>query len=308
MADQASISTDILARYAADAAREVEGVRAIPGRRGVRISGKDTVRVELHVVVEWGASIPALGGDVQSACASTSGAWPTSSPRASTSSWTRSNDAHRGADGRDARDGAGGLPRVHLVADPQRPERRQAQVDPRDGGRVGCLGHRLLRRRRAAARLDAVRAGGSVPARAGAAGGAAEPRRGARHVRLPHRSVKPWVMQSLFLTAIGDARERGARALEAFAYRYPEGEPSFERFHVHRTIFPADFLADFGFVRCARTGASSSRGSSSAACSRSTRARARRCCTSCARRSCRRPRRSGPRRLGSDTADSRCAL
>jgi hypothetical protein len=59
---------------------------------------------------------------------------------------------------------------------------------------------------------------------------------------------RPWVMQSLFLTAIGDARDRGARALEAFAYRYPEGETNFERFHVHRTIFPADFLADFGFL------------------------------------------------------------
>jgi hypothetical protein len=58
----------------------------------------------------------------------------------------------------------------------------------------------------------------------------------------------PWVMQSLFLTAIGDSRERGARALEAFAYRYPEKETNFERFHVHKTIFPADFLADFGFV------------------------------------------------------------
>ena len=60
--------------------------------------------------------------------------------------------------------------------------------------------------------------------------------------------TRPWVMQSLFLTAIGDARDRGARALEAFAYRYPEGETNFERFHVHRTIFPADFLSDFGFV------------------------------------------------------------
>ena len=59
---------------------------------------------------------------------------------------------------------------------------------------------------------------------------------------------KPWVMQSLFLTAIGEARERGARALEAFAYRYGESETSFERFHLHKTIFPSDFLADFGFV------------------------------------------------------------
>ena len=59
-------------------------------------------------------------------------------------------------------------------------------------------------------------------------------------------------------TAVGDAvalshgdrrlARAGARALEAFAYRYPEKETNFERFHVHKTIFPADFLADFGFV------------------------------------------------------------
>ena len=58
---------------------------------------------------------------------------------------------------------------------------------------------------------------------------------------------RPWVMQSLFLTAIGDARDRGARALEAFSYRYPEGESAYERFRVHKTVFPQDFLADFGF-------------------------------------------------------------
>jgi hypothetical protein len=57
----------------------------------------------------------------------------------------------------------------------------------------------------------------------------------------------PWVLQSLFLAGIGEARERGARAVEAFAYRYPEGESAYERFHVHKTIFPADFLGDFGF-------------------------------------------------------------
>jgi hypothetical protein len=57
----------------------------------------------------------------------------------------------------------------------------------------------------------------------------------------------PWVMQSLFLAAIGDAKDRGAKALEAFAYRYPEGESTYERFLVHRTVFPSDFLADFGF-------------------------------------------------------------
>lgn len=54
-------------------------------------------------------------------------------------------------------------------------------------------------------------------------------------------------MQSLFLAAIGDARDRRATALETFAYRYPEGESAYERFVVHRTVFPYDFLSDFGF-------------------------------------------------------------
>jgi hypothetical protein len=58
----------------------------------------------------------------------------------------------------------------------------------------------------------------------------------------------PWVLQSLFLAAIGEARERGARGLEAFSYRYAEGESAYERFRVHRTVFPQDFLADFGFL------------------------------------------------------------
>ncbi len=57
----------------------------------------------------------------------------------------------------------------------------------------------------------------------------------------------PWVLQSLFLAAIGEAKDKGAAALEAFAYRYREGESDYERFLVHRTVFPQDFLADFGF-------------------------------------------------------------
>jgi uncharacterized alkaline shock family protein YloU len=69
---QSSISTDILARYAADAAGEVIGVRGLsessmPGRRGgVRVSSDDAgVRVALHLVVGWGASVPAVGREVQ---------------------------------------------------------------------------------------------------------------------------------------------------------------------------------------------------------------------------------------------------
>lgn len=57
----------------------------------------------------------------------------------------------------------------------------------------------------------------------------------------------PWVMQSLFLAVIGEARDRRIPAIETFGYRYPEGQSAHERFIVHRTVFPADFLADFGF-------------------------------------------------------------
>ena len=71
-------------------------------------------------------------------------------------------------------------------------------------------------------------------------------------MRVPRRHLAPWVLQSLFLAAIGEARDRGAPAIEAFAYRYVEGESAYARFREHRTVFPADFLADFGF-RVVRT-------------------------------------------------------
>jgi uncharacterized alkaline shock family protein YloU len=67
----ATISSDILASYAADAAREVDGVSglvesALHRHKGVRIVDDDgRVRVELHLAVEWGASIPTVGRDVQ---------------------------------------------------------------------------------------------------------------------------------------------------------------------------------------------------------------------------------------------------
>jgi uncharacterized alkaline shock family protein YloU len=63
MEGQASISVDILVRYAADAAREVAGVRGLAGRHGVKIG--DDASVEIHLVVDWGASIPAVGREVQ---------------------------------------------------------------------------------------------------------------------------------------------------------------------------------------------------------------------------------------------------
>jgi uncharacterized alkaline shock family protein YloU len=71
MEGSASVATDVLASYAADAAREVEGVRGLlegrlPGQRAVRVNGEDEgVAVELHLELAWGASAPAVGAEVQ---------------------------------------------------------------------------------------------------------------------------------------------------------------------------------------------------------------------------------------------------
>ena len=61
----------MLSRYAADAALGVEGVRGLVDRarpygRGVKL-GEDEgrVTVELRLAVEWGASIPTVGREVQ---------------------------------------------------------------------------------------------------------------------------------------------------------------------------------------------------------------------------------------------------
>jgi uncharacterized alkaline shock family protein YloU len=73
MDGEALISHDVLASYAADAAREVPGVRGLveghlPGRRGgVKVVEDDDGRisVELHVGVAWGVSIAEVGARVQ---------------------------------------------------------------------------------------------------------------------------------------------------------------------------------------------------------------------------------------------------
>jgi uncharacterized alkaline shock family protein YloU len=68
----ASISPDVLARYAGDAALEVDGVRGLveghlPRHRPVRITTGDDgrVSVELHLVLEWGAAFGPVGSEVQ---------------------------------------------------------------------------------------------------------------------------------------------------------------------------------------------------------------------------------------------------
>jgi len=68
---QASISSEVLARYAGDAAREIDGVRGLVAsqlhrHRGVRVSDEDgAVSIELHLEVDWGARLPEVGRDVQ---------------------------------------------------------------------------------------------------------------------------------------------------------------------------------------------------------------------------------------------------
>jgi hypothetical protein len=62
------------------------------------------------------------------------------------------------------------------------------------------------------------------------------------------RDGAEWAEKSLMLAAIGEARDRGAKAIEAFAYSYEEDTTVDERYFVHRTIFPRDFLDDFGFT------------------------------------------------------------
>jgi uncharacterized alkaline shock family protein YloU len=72
MEGHASISPGVLARYAADAALEVDGVHALvashlPRHRPVRVAVGDDgrVSVELRVIAEWGASFGPVGEEVQ---------------------------------------------------------------------------------------------------------------------------------------------------------------------------------------------------------------------------------------------------
>lgn len=70
------ISTELLGSYAADAAREVVGVTGLVEsplhrHRGVRVTEEDGgVTVELHLAVEWGASIPRVGAEARDRVAS----------------------------------------------------------------------------------------------------------------------------------------------------------------------------------------------------------------------------------------------
>lgn len=70
------ISPDVLGAYAADAAREVEGVTGLVEsqlhrHRAVRVTEEDgALAVELHLALAWGASAPEVCAAVQRRVAS----------------------------------------------------------------------------------------------------------------------------------------------------------------------------------------------------------------------------------------------
>jgi uncharacterized alkaline shock family protein YloU len=71
MQGSASVATDVLASYAADAAREVEGVAGLvngrlPRQGAVRVSEEGgRLSLELHLELVWGAPAEAVGAEVQ---------------------------------------------------------------------------------------------------------------------------------------------------------------------------------------------------------------------------------------------------
>ena len=116
--------------------RALRGRRGARGRRrarrssgsaaacGSRVRRTGVVRVELHLAVDWGASIPALGRSVQARVREYLGRMADVEPASVdvvVDEIGPPRDAHRRADRRDAADRAVRLPRVRLVAVAQRP-------------------------------------------------------------------------------------------------------------------------------------------------------------------------------------------
>lgn len=65
MSETPVISNDVLARYAGDAALEVEGVSGL-ARDAAEVSGGDgAIDIDLHVELAWGAGAEAVAREVQ---------------------------------------------------------------------------------------------------------------------------------------------------------------------------------------------------------------------------------------------------
>jgi uncharacterized alkaline shock family protein YloU len=81
------ISSDLLGSYAADAAREVEGVQGLVEsplhrHKGARVvEGDGVLTVELHLILDWGAAASEVGTAVQRRVAAYLGKMAAMTPR-----------------------------------------------------------------------------------------------------------------------------------------------------------------------------------------------------------------------------------
>ena len=125
---------------------------------------------------------------------------------------------------------------------------RQGALGRAARGRLGRLGDALPRRGRTASRLRPVRALGPVPPGVRVARGASVAGCGARHVRVPRRPFL--ALGAPEPLPRGDRRGARPRSEGDRDLRLPlsGGLDELRAGLVHRTVFPADFLADFGFV------------------------------------------------------------
>ena len=233
--------------------------RAPRRHRGVRVTEADgAFALEVHSRSTGERARRGRHGRAARASRSTSCAWRSSAGRR-----RRRRRRRRRADrlltcaaarhraspaGRSAR--AVGVPRLRLVAVARQQDGVEGAVDRPCRGGLGRVGDDLPRRRRSArsdrcstARRHLFPRAADLPA------GPAVGRRGARHLLVPRRATARSGSRSRCSSRRSASLAIGApRALEAFAYRYPPGETVEERFLVHRTVFPRDFLEEFGFV------------------------------------------------------------
>jgi len=84
--EQSLISPDVIARYAADAAREVEGVSGLADRmrsrgNGVAVTGdENTLAITISLELEWGQSTANVAREVQRRVAEYLGKMANASP------------------------------------------------------------------------------------------------------------------------------------------------------------------------------------------------------------------------------------
>ena len=271
--------------------RASRGLRREPAAAARRASAIERrgrhVAVELHLALEWGASIPAVGArGAARASPTTSSGWPDARPargrrrRRRDRPRPRHDLARRRADRRDARDGAVRLPRLRLVAVARaaaRSTRTAGSRRPRtEWGAWGTLYYdddgRLLGSMQ-------YGPGGALPARGRAAGRA---RRRTTRCSSPARTSstarRPWVHAVALPRRDRRRAGQGRGALEAFAYRYPEGESDVRALPRPPDGLPARLPRRLRLPTVRARAGSSSRGSSSAGSSRCSRAGARGCC------------------------------